>query len=186
MKKESFFASLFFNSEKIIESIQSKLQDLEKEMKKIDAMENKVEAIVRLFQVISPIEDAGGFSEELYLLKKHNRKGNLDCRIRALETLNLHFDQAGRSDYGLNRTKVGEEVTTNNVFPGNVYGIWTKPASYWLAKKTELEKSLRPDWSKDKKNPISDWYLINKCQCGSFVESHTKGILKQIQLLKVA
>lgn len=185
MKKVNLFSSLFFSSKRVIENIQPKIQSLEEEMKKIDAMHNKVEAIVRLFQVISPIQDAGGFSQEIFDLKKHNRNGKLNVQIEALVILQTHFHNAGRSEYGINRTAKGEEITTEKVFLGNVFGLWTKTAAYWLSEKSKLEKTFCPDVSKDPEKPASNWYLINDYQCGGFVKSHTDGILEQIQVLKL-
>lgn len=186
MKKVNFFSGLFFSSEKTIEKIQPQLQSLEAEIKKIEEMENKVEAIVKLFQVISPIHDAGGFSQEIFKLTKHNRSGKLDATIEALKILQSHFRNAGRSEYGMNRTAKGEAVTTEKVFLGNVFGLWTKTAAYWLSEKSKLEQFLRPDVSKNPDQPVSTWYLINDYQCGGFVKSHTDGILKNIKVLKVA
>ena len=182
----SLFSGLFFSSKKTIERIQPQLKALEAEMKVIEAMDNKVEAIVKLFQVISPIQDAGGFSQEIFNLKKHNRSGKFNSQIEALGVLQAHFHKAGRSEYGMNRTAKGEEVTTEKVFLGNVFGLWTKTAAYWLGEKSKLEKTFRPDVSKDPENPASNWYLINDYQCGGFVKSHTDGILEQIKVLKAA
>jgi len=184
MKKANFFAGLFFNSKKVFSNIQPKIQELEKEIKSIEVMNNKVEAIARLFQVISPLQDAGGFSKELALLEKHNTKGRFDQQIEALSALQKHFSKAGRSKYGMNRTSEGEEVNAEKVYLGNVFGLWTKTAAYFLENQEELKKSLRPDISKNKENPVSDWYIINNYQCEGFVKSHTDGILKQIAILK--
>ncbi len=116
-------------------------------------------------------------------MKNQNRSGKLSSQIEALELLQVHFRNAGR--FGrFNRTIKGEEVTAEKVWLGDVLGLWTKPATYWLSKKSELEKSLRPYVSKNIEEPVSDWYLINDYQCGDFVERHTKGILKQIAMLK--
>jgi len=75
--KKNFFAQLWgpCGAEIIIDGLQPKLQDLEVEIKMIGAMENKVEALVGLFKVISPLQDQGGFSEELWELKRKNRRG---------------------------------------------------------------------------------------------------------------
>ncbi|MFA5024513.1 MAG: hypothetical protein WC523_06190 [Patescibacteria group bacterium] len=183
MKKANFFAGLFFNPKKVIANIQPRIQELEKEIKSIEAMDNKVEAIVRLFQIISPLQDAGGFSQEIFELRKHDNV-KFGQQIEALSVLQKHFSNAGRSEYGINRTKKGEEVNAEKVYLGNVFGIWTKTAAYWLEKKEELKKTLRPDVSKNPGNPISNWYLINDYQCGGFVKSHTDGILEQIAILK--
>lgn len=184
MNKVNFFALLFFSSKRVFKSIQPKIKNLEKEMREIDAMENKVEAIVRLFQIISPLQDSGGLSQELSDLRKCNRNGKFKRQIEALEILQAHFHSAGRSEYGINRTARGEKVTADKIFLGNVFGLWTEKASYWLSKKTELENTLRPDVSLEK--PVSNWYIINDYQCGGFIKSHASGIIEQIAVLKAA
>ncbi len=175
--------SVVFPAKKDMKKIENEINYLEKEMLEISKMDNKVEAIIRLFKVISPIQDNGGFSKTICELQKKNF-GQLDQIISALEVLQIHFRRAGRSEYGMNRTKVGEEVTSENVFLGNVFGIWTKSASYWLANQKECEKMLRGDVSKDSENPVSTWDIINEYQAGAFVKSHTRGILEQIAILK--
>lgn len=181
----NLFTNPFVSSKKIIRNIQTRLLSLEEELKRINAMDNKVESIVCLFKVISPIQDADGFKQEISVLKKRNRRGKLNVKIAALETIQVHIYNAGRSEFGINRTAKGEEVTTEKVFLGNVFGIWTKPAVYWLDNKPELEKELRPDVSRDTENPVSNWYLINS-YCDNFVKSHVDGILQQIKVLKTA
>ena len=184
MKKVNFLSGLFVSSKKTLKRVESKIRNLDKKISIIDAMDNKVEAIVELFRVISPICDNGGLDQEIKDLNKCNWNGKYSKKLEALMSLQSHFENAGRSPHGMNRTSKGEEVTADKVFLGNVFGLTTKPASYWQANKSKLEKSLRPDASKNPKNPISNWYLINNYQCGSFIESHTKSILEQISLLK--
>lgn len=55
--------------------------------------------------------------------------------VRSLEILQGHVACAGRTKFGWNRTKVGEVVTPDNVFLGNVYGLFTKPVSFWKQKR---------------------------------------------------
>ena len=183
MKTIRFLKAIFSPAVNDLKKIENDLNFLKKEIEEILKMDNKVEAIIRLFNVISPLEDKGGFSQTISKLQKKNY-GQLDQIISALEVLQLHFKNAGRSEYGFNRTKVVEEVTSAKVFLGDVFGIWTKPASYWLANQEECKKTLRRDVSKDPENPVSTWYLINDYQAGRFVKSHTDGILKQIFVLK--
>lgn len=175
--------SVVFPAKNDLKKIENDLNSLQKEMLEISMMDNKVEAIIRLFKVISPIQDKGGFSQTICTLQEKNY-GQLDQIISALEVLQIHFKRAGRDEYGINRTKAGEEVTSAKVFLGDVFGIWTKPASYWLANQEECKKMLRHDVSKDRNNPVSTWYLINEYQAGGFVKSHTDGILEQIAILK--
>ncbi|TSD03155.1 MAG: hypothetical protein Athens071416_216 [Parcubacteria group bacterium Athens0714_16] len=181
----AFLKSLFKSPKKDLKKILPTLEELQKQMLSIEAMDNKVEAIVRLFQVISPVQDSGGFSQTLSVLQAKNY-GQLTETIGALEILQKHINNAGRSPYGMNQTKKGQEVTAADVFLGDVFGIWTKPASYWLSKQDELKKEFRVDISKDPKNPVTTWYCLNDYQAGIFVKSHTDGILEKITILLAA
>lgn len=168
-----------------LKKIESDLNSLEKKMQEISGMNNKVEAIIHLFRVISPIQDKGGFSKTILTLKRKNY-GQLDQKISALETLQRHIKNAGREPYGLNRTKHGEEITSAKIFLGDVFGIWTKPASFWLEnqKRFETEDSGATPKAGCGREYISVWYCINDYQAGGFVKSHTDGILEQILVLK--
>lgn len=167
-----------------IEPIKAKLLQLEVELELIAMAENKIEAVVKLFKIISPIQDEGAFSREISKLKKIDRKGKKGSMIAALEVIQKHCKNAGRCEGGMNRTMFGEEVNAEKVYLGDIFGIWTKSAAYWLEKKEELKKNLCPDASKDPKKPLSTWYLINDYQCGSFIKSHANGILEQITIFK--
>jgi len=185
MKKVNVVLGFFFKSKKVVANLHPKLEKLEKEVQAIDAMDNKVEAIVRLFQVLSSLHDEDGFNQEITLLSKYASR-KMRNKINALQILQMHVRNAGRCEYGMNRTKKGEAVTPDKVYLGDIYGLWTKTADYWLSEKTRLEKELRLDLSKNPEKPVSTWYLINDCQCGTFVNSHTKGILEQVAQFKAA
>lgn len=168
---------------KDLKNIQAEISNLKKEMNEILKMDNKVMAIIHLFQVISPLQDKGGFSQTIFKLREKNY-GQLDQTISALEVLQMHFKNAGRNRFGINRTEPGEEVTAAKVFLGDVFGIWTISAAYCLQNQKKLKETLRRDVSKDPQNPVSTWYLINDYQAGGFVKSHTDGILKQIAVIE--
>ncbi|MBP6912982.1 MAG: hypothetical protein KBB86_03560 [Candidatus Pacebacteria bacterium] len=186
-KIERKMRAKFSPAENDLNAINSELQNLKKEMEAIEKMENKVRAIIRLFQVISPLQDKGGFGETILKLQRKNY-GQLDQIISALEVLQKHFTNAGRVRSGLNRTEVGEEVTPEKVFLGDVFGIWTNKASYWLENQAEFEKQESGATPKpgSGREYISVWYCINDYQAGGFVKSHTKGILEQLAVLKIA
>ena len=183
--KKNFFRSLFSNERKIIKSIRPRIDDLEAKIKAVKVKNEKresVEALIELFKVISPIQDAGGFNKEIEYLEKYGKNQKV---LVALVALRTHFHKAGRDRYGMNRTEVDEEVTSEKIFLGNIFGLWTRRASYFLAEKKELEASFCFEASTQDK-PVSYWEIINDYQCGKFVKSHTDGILKQIAVLKVA
>lgn len=166
-------------------AIAPQLDALKNELETIQQMPNKVEAIIKLFQVISPLHDTGGFSQTEFKLREKNY-GQLDQAIMALEVIQKYIHNTGRCEDGWNRTKPGEEVTAAKVFLGDVFGIWTRPASYWLSKQSELEKTdsnVTPKPNCGYKY-ISVWYCINDYQAGTFVDKHVAGLLEKIGLLK--
>ena len=172
------------NPKKDIQAIMPTLVSLEKEIIEIQKMPNKVEAIVRLFQVISPVQDSGGFSQTIFQIAEKNY-GQLDEVLEALGALQNHVKKAGRDEYGMNRTKPGEQVTTANVYLGNVFGIWTQPASYWLENKESSD--LRPVNGAvvEKENRLaSAWECISEYQAGNFIRSHVDDMLEKIGILK--
>jgi hypothetical protein len=186
-KLVNFLRATFSPAVNNLKKIENDLSNLKKEMEEISKMENKVKAIIRLFQVISPLQDNGGFSQTIFKLQGKNY-GQLDQIISALEVLQKHFKNAGRDRFGINRTQTGEEVTAAKVFLGDVFGIWTKPATFWLEnqKRFETEDSGVSPKPESGREYISVWYCINDYQAGGFVQSHTKGILEQISFLKAA
>lgn len=179
--------AIISSPKKDLRKVEPQLISLEKEMEEIKKMPNKVEAIVRLFQVISPIQDKNNFS---YLIKKLNKRnyGQLDEVVKAFGGILVQLEKAGRDSDGMNRTKKGEAVTSSNVFLGDVYGIWTKPASYWLQDQEKFkneDSGVSPKPGCDREF-ISVWYCINDYQARNFVESHTSGMLEKISIIRNA
>ncbi len=185
MEKVNLLKGFFTpNSLKIVKQLQPRLQGLENELREVKAMENKIEAIIKLFQITSNLQDAGGFNKEIQKMKGSKGK-KMNTEIRSLEFLQKHFVRAGRSLYGINRTTKGEEVTAEKVYLGGVFGISTKTAAYFLKNEKELKAMLRPDVVKNAKKPVSEWWIIHDYQCDSFVESHVNSMLKTIEALKI-
>lgn len=181
------FKASFVSPKKDILAITDQLSTLKSEMERIQLIPNKVEAIIELFRVISPLQDKGGFSQTIFKLQEKNY-GQISTAIDALETLQKHFQNAGRCDYGMNRTKKDEAITAANVWLGDVFGIWTKSADFWLKnqKRFESEDSGVTPSTTCKSDYVSVWYCINDYQAGSFVRSHIVGILTQIGILQKA
>lgn len=180
---KALFFSLLGHKKKEMAQLKKAISSLQAEIENLQYKPNKIEALIKLFQIISPIYDEGGFSTLIAKLDKVNY-GQFAKTIELLNILQKHVENAGRNPYGINRTKKGDTVNTENVYLGNVFGIWTKPASYWLEKKEELTKELRPDVSANPQNPVTTWYCINDYCAGGFLKSHTKGMLQVIDELK--
>jgi len=167
-----------FSGLRFIESIQTNLQLLKNQMEAIESTDNKVEALVKLFQVISPLQDAGGFAQVIINLKKYDPKGKYAEQLKALEILQKHFENAGRSQYGINRTVSGEDVTNEKVMIGGVRGLNTFSATYWLEREAKLKNDYHPDYR-------NTWEAING-YCQKLVDEHVAGISQQIAILKIA
>jgi len=114
----------------------SELKILRSAIMTIDTESDPINGIVHFFNLISHWDDRG-LSKEIDLLHAANKKGLHDKQIGTLRTLDTLFGQSGRHEYGWNRTKNGEQVTLDNVFLGNVDGIWTKTARIFLALKDD-------------------------------------------------
>ena len=169
------------SSKTILERVARQLKNLESEMTRIQKLDNKIEAIIQLFKVISPIQDAGAFMTDIEVLS--NRAGFFkDYReeVEILRNLQLCIHTAGRSPHGMNRTQPGEAVTADKVYLGDVCGMFTHPATYWLKNRANLEASFRADVSTNPDNPVSQWYIIHDYQCRVFVDENIKSILKNI------
>lgn len=174
--------SLFKKTDEL-ESIKNELSHLRTKLENIDRMENKIDALIHLFQTVSFLQDKNTLKETILELKIKNSNGSFNKKIAALRAIVKHITNAGRDIYGMNRTKVGETVTAEKVFLGDIFGLWTKPAHYWLTsqEKLENEKMLVPEI--DTQKPVSIWYIINDYQAGTFVQSHTQGLLKHLSVL---
>lgn len=156
--------------------------------------DNDIERIVLLFQTMSPLHD---LEKELFdevlptLIRKRlfMSKSAFEKRRKLYDELIILRNclrNMGRDYYGMNRTKSGEEVLYEHVYLGDVFGVWTKPAHYWLKNKEKLMNDLRPDISKDPNNPVTTWYLINTYQAKSFVDKNitdTKEMITRINEL---
>ena len=144
-----------------IKRIQPQLLELRKQMIEIIGMDNKVEAIIRLFQVISTLQDAGGFTKSI---NKLDGKTKYFCQLEALILLQGHIINAGRYCKMNLATEVGEKVTADNVILGG-NGFW-KTATFCLARQDD-----------------EDWNSVS-CQAEEFVKSHVHDIIKQIDFLQ--
>lgn len=158
--------NFFSPAETLIKKEREVLLNLKKELQKLETMPNKIEAIVKLFQIVSPMNDSNNFNDLLKSLEKRNY-GQLTKKIVAFKSLLSHLNKTDRDSFGMNRTLRGQAVANENIFLGNVYGVWMKPASYWL------EESKRP----------SEALKIIHNQAKNFVESHAPKMIMNINII---
>ena len=95
--------------------------------------------------------------------------------------LNTHITHAGRSSYGINRTKCGETVTLDNTYWGGVFGLFTFTGREW-ARCPSAYYGFKEQWLNEEalyeENPLNN-KVIADYQVLPFLRSH---IAPMIQL----
>jgi hypothetical protein len=131
---------------------------------------------VELFNVVTPWYDKEQADQKpvgavVSALQKANSGGRHAEAIEPLQTLQAHFQNAGRDKYGMNRTAPGEPVTPDNVYLGNVFGRWTLTATKWK------DAFKRGDATAQEDKRIIDH------QAADFVDGHVGAMHKLIRAL---
>lgn len=104
---------------------------LERVKRNLEAGVDPVRVIVQFFDVVSRCQDTGAM-ETIISAYTEATEPSPDGLHKMLADLSAHIKNAGRNQYGMNRTEPGEVVTTANVYLGNVDGYWTKTVQYIL------------------------------------------------------
>lgn len=124
--------------------------------------------LVDFFNVVAEFQDAG----KLVYLPNAQR-------------LNALIKNAGRDSFGMNRTTKGEEVTLDNVYLGNIFGLFTLTAREWFYSEGKYN-GFSERYLKENLPDPDDWAVIVKYQVLPFVHNSTKAILDEIELLLAA
>ncbi len=176
---EAWLLCLFFKPKKDINKIKLVITSLEEKLNNIVNIENKVNAIIELLKEISQIEDSDIFEITIRILKAKNY-GQLGHEIGLLLEIQKVLKQAGHFSH-FNQSKKGELVTPEKVYlGGGDSGIWTKQASYWLAKQDLYQTYLKEEDSRDSE---TIWDCIHK-QASDFVSSYTCELLSKLDDFK--
>lgn len=106
---------------------------------------------IKYFNIFTKFQDAGPIIADDF--KKSSRE---------IANVLAHIKNSGRDPYGWVRAKPGETVTMDNLYLGNVDGLWTYPAASFRASKD-------PDVQK----------IIHK-QLYVFIKSHLEPLKKDL------
>jgi hypothetical protein len=136
-----------------------------------------LEEIVNFFDYVSKWHDRG-LHDFIELIKETNY-GHFDQILKNLETLQLHFINAGRTDFGMNRTEKGQSVVPATVFLGNIYGLWTKPVSVWM----QTKDRPKGGWGFSGMEHLNAYDVVSD-QARSFMVSHIKPMISIINDLE--
>lgn len=104
--------------------------------------------------------------------------------IALLKLLILHFRNGGRSEFGINRTKRGEQVTTENVYVGGIYGLMTYKVKDWMALDWihEVGHFRRTPWEREL-GEYSDHQVM--CMWAKmFMDSHIGPVIESIRKIE--
>jgi hypothetical protein len=153
------------------------LDELDKSLIEVEAIRDPIDRIVGFFRVVAPWHDREHTAEApvrtvLNMLQKADKGGRYAGTIQALQTLQAHFRNGGRDEYGMNRTKAGQEISIDDVYLGNVSGRFTRTARDW-----------RNAFSKDTPTAQEDQQIIES-QAAGFVSSHVGAMHRLIGALK--
>lgn len=100
-----------------------------------DAEGDALSAIVAFFNTTSPWHDRG-----LYQVVRDMKDLNSPrhaSMINPLTELVLQISMTGRVEFGWNRTAPGELVTEDNVYLGDIWGLWTKTVRFWKTRRDD-------------------------------------------------
>lgn len=122
---------------------------------------------VNFFNIVSSFQDEG-------LIKNAPEE-----ILKEQEALNKHIENAGRCEYGINRTKCGEKVTLDNTYWGNIFGLYTFSGEDWI-KNESVYRGFSKQWLKNPKgyeeNPFSRKVVVD-FQVIPFFKSHYEKML---------
>lgn len=126
-----------------------------------------LQALVNFFNDISVFQDEGEFCVGSNIkMEKY-----FPDAYRRLNAINAHIQNAGRSEYGWNRTKTNEQVTIDSVYLGDIHGVWTFTVRKWIY--DTPENYTHPDIIDISTNkPIWLSKLIAESQARPFINSH--------------
>lgn len=131
--------------------------------------------IVQFFDQVSAWHDRSDEIGQIIVALQEVNYGQHSELISHLETLRKHFCNAGRDRYGWNRTEKGQAVTAEKVYLGNIYGLFTHPASYWQQKKDEPKGQWNGGmWQGCSAVDGKNCYDVTSDQARGFMESHIR------------
>lgn len=172
--------AIFTKPERRLALVMPELRQLRQALQRASEVSesNALTEIVHFFDIVSRWHDRG-LDDILSAFEEANTNNRYDRVITNLKTLQQCFTSAGRDKYGWNRTKRGEAVTDNNVFLGNIDGLFTHPVSFWKQQKNEKKGG----WGFPGMGGLNAYDVVS-AQARVFMSSHAKTMIKIINNLE--
>lgn len=183
-KAEKKSKKMMTEAHRMIQQKKDQFQQMEKDLQVfLNPKDDFVHGIVRFFDYMSKLHDENPFQDIVRFVQQNGLTN--ESFYKPIKELSLHFENAGRCSSGMNRTKRGEPVTADKVYLGDVFGLHTKTAEYWIQNKPRLQNDIHRAASKDSENnPVTTWMVIEDYQAKRFVTSHVKGMTEMLQQLQ--
>lgn len=137
-----------------------------------------IDNLVHLFNIVSPWHDRSLNDLKEKFSLKSNAKSQKTLAL--IGELSLHMKNAGRCEFGINRTKSGEQVTLDDVYLGDIYGLWTKTARFWLEKKN----NKKGGWGFPNMENLNAYDVISN-KASNFINSHRGRMIELINELEL-
>lgn len=156
-----------FSTKKEIAMLLAKLEPMLESLRNMSGRTDGLNLIVDFFNATSFAYDTNQIPELITRFSGVNKKGRHDKTIESLRSLNEHIKNSGRNMCGLNRTQTGASVSEEDVFLGDVYGLFTHPVAFWKKHKDEKKGG----WGFSGMEHLNAYDVVEK-QALQFVNSH--------------
>ena len=173
--------ALFLRPQRKLVAILPQLKQLREGLTRVSYQmrQEPLEQIVHFFNLTSPWHDRG--LGDIIAAFEGVNYGQFGDIVHELRRLQGHFENAGRSLYGMNRTMYGERVTAEKVFLGNIYGLRTRPIPHWQeasARTLHTWHHFRANTAM-RMNGTSDHDVVAR-QARQFMELHVYPMIQRI------
>jgi hypothetical protein len=133
--------------------------------------------IVKFFSLTSPWHDKG-LEDAIEAFQEVNY-GQYDEVLSRLVKLQLHITKAGRDRYGWNRTEVGEMVTAEKVYLGDIAFLPTRPVSYWAEQVNAPKNNWKGTLYEHDLMGMNAYDVVAR-QASNFIRSHMCPVINLI------
>jgi len=169
---------MFAKPERKLTALKTELFVLRRYLEEASKTNDPLTEIVSFFDVISKWHDRG--LKDVIMAFEVVNYGQYDEVLENLRTLDAHFSNAGRCQFGWNRTKRGERVTADRVFLGGINGLFTHPVSFWKQGKDEKKGG----WGFRNMEHLNAYDVVSQ-QAKDFMDSHFSSMISIVKELEV-
>jgi len=166
--------AMFAKPERKLTVLKPELQQLHQTLQRASESRDPLTEIVHFFDTVSRWHDRG-ISDLIAAFEEVNY-GQYNEVLEKLRTLQMHFANAGRCEYGWNRTKRGETVAADRIFLGNIYGLFTHPVPFWKQRKDEKKGG----WGFSGMEHLNAYDVVSQ-QARQFMTSHAGPMIAILQ-----